>query len=108
MKGFGTSVYHSTNTLQNSITSWTIPKADRFKEIYKKPQNGSLYNPISLTEGEARCTTQGYGKRTEIISLQGKCSPPPNRYKLKTDIENNLKAKKGYSITFKRKEIVYI
>lgn len=54
----------------------------------------------------SKFTTQGYGKRYELISLQGKFSPPPNRYNIKSEIENNLNARKGFSIRVKPREMV--
>lgn len=54
----------------------------------------------------SKYTTQGFGRRSEIISPQGKESPPPNSYNISSEIEKNIKYKKGFSLTYKPKHIV--
>jgi hypothetical protein len=86
------------------VVSWTIPKTDRFKLYYKKPINDSIYN--TMRTENSRYTTQGYGKRYDFITPQAKVYPAPNRYKIVSEVEKNLKERKGFSLTIKPKEIV--
>jgi hypothetical protein len=94
------SEYKSSNVLQNSVYSWTFSKSYRFDgSIYRKPLTDSIYNiPDKKTH---RTTSMGYGKRYDLLPLEGRISPPPNSYNIKSCFEINAKERKGNSISDK-------
>jgi hypothetical protein len=100
----GMSEYQSSNSLQNSTYVWSFPKSHRFSGGYKNAITDTIYNlPEHKNE---RYTTQGYGKRTELLTAQGRNSPPPNTYRIKSFIDLNFQNKKGMSIHEKVAELV--
>lgn len=98
------SPFKSTNSLQNSIYSWSFSKTGRFDGMYKKPISDSIY---SIPEGRNfRYTTQGFGKRSEIKNHAGRNSPPPNAYNIKSCFEKSVEHKKGVLLLEKVPPIV--
>jgi len=73
----GMSSLQSSNTFQNSVVSWTVPKEFRFKHLYKKSANDSIYN-IPSTKN-LRYTTMGFGKKW---CIKPKTTPSPDTYTL--------------------------
>jgi hypothetical protein len=55
-----------------------------------------------------RSTTQGFGKRYDILPLQGRGSPSPDTYNIKTCFDINIKTKKGIKIQEKVEPLVKI
>lgn len=100
------SPYKSSNSLQNSVYSWSFSKTGRFDGLYKKPTSDSMY---CVPEGKSsRFTSQGYGKRYEIKNVAGHNSPPPNTYKLKSCFEKSIDQRKGALLLEKYPKIVNI
>jgi len=98
------SPYMSSNSLQNSIYSWSFGKTGRFNGNYQKPISDNIY---CIPEGKSsRFTSQGFGKRHEIKNISGRCSPPPNSYFLKSCFEKSVEHKKGAIILEKCPPIV--
>jgi len=96
------SQYQSTNSLQNSVISWTFSKKRRFSEI--KFKNDKLYNVETKKSG--RYTTLGYGNKYDLMPLQGKGSPSPFNYNIKSVFEKNKEKKKGIILAQKLKNLV--
>lgn len=92
--------HQSSNTLLNSVSSWTFTKTNRFENgLYRNLETHSIYNiPDNKT---SRYTTQGFGKRYDLLPLKGKHSPPPNSYRLKSMFEVGVKDRKGPTISEK-------
>jgi len=87
------SPFKSSNSLQNSIYSWSFSKGGRFDGAYKKPTSDSMY---SIPEGKStRYATQGIGKRADLKNATGRCSPPPNTYNIRSCFEKSIEHKKG-------------
>ncbi len=87
------SPYKSSNSLQNSVYSWSFSKTGRFDGFYKKPISDSFY---TIPEGKStRYTSQGFGGRLDIKNAKGQNSPPPNTYKIKSCFEKSVDFKKG-------------
>lgn len=100
------SPFKSSNTLQNSVNSYSFPKEDRFHLNYKKNSPDSLY---SIPESKSqRFTSQGYGNKVEMHNLTGKGAPAPNAYKLKSCFDNYLDHKKGVIFLEKFTPMVYL
>ena len=96
------SQYQSTNSLQNSVISWTFPKKKRFIDFTQT--NGKLYNiPTYKTN---RATTQGYGNKYDFVSSHGKDSPSPFDYNLKSIFDINKEEHKGVIFAMKLKNLV--
>lgn len=89
--------YESSNTLQNSVNSWTIGKEERFNSLYRKSITDGYYNPDFLRSG--RATGMGIGKRAEFIITSMQSFPSPQAYKVPSFIDENLKHKSGISIS---------
>ncbi len=87
------SPFKSSNSLQNSVYSWSFSKTGRFNGLYKKPISDSIYNVPERKS--SRFTSQGYGKRYELKNPNGQGSPPPNTYKIKSCFERSVDHKKG-------------
>ena len=100
------SPFKSSNSLRNSVCSWSFSKGGRFEGNYKK--SGTDGNYIIPEIKNSRFTTQGFGKRTDIRGLQCRNSPPPNNYNLKSCFDNSLEKKKGPFLLEKFPEIVKI
>jgi len=97
VRGFGMSDLHSSNSLQNSVYSWSFGKADRFRTMYKKAASDVFYNlPKQTTD---LYTTLGVGSRPDLKSDRGKDSPPPNIYKIKSSVDFNKQFGKGVLIS---------
>ena len=92
-RSFGMSEYHSMNSLRNSIQSWTIGKDNRFKNNYKALLTDSIYNIPD--KKNLRSTSLGFGKKHNLMPLEGRGVPGPDTYNLKSQIEINLLKKKG-------------
>jgi len=92
-RSFGMSEYHSTNSLRNSIQSWTIGKDNRFKNNYKTILTDSIYNIPD--NKNLRHTSLGFGNKHNLMPLEGRGVPGPDTYNLKSQIEINLQKKKG-------------
>jgi hypothetical protein len=93
----GISQFQSSNSLQNSTSSWTFTKANRFSHgNYKRNLTDSIY---SLPEFKnRRYTTQGLGGRKDLRPRVGSCSPPPDTYNIKTCFDVNIQKRKGMSL----------
>lgn len=89
----GMSEFQSTNSMQNSSYIWTFSKAHRFSSVYKRPATDSIYTVPDWKSG--RYTTQGFGNKYDLRPLQGRNSPPPNTYRIKSCFEINAEKKKG-------------
>lgn len=98
------SPFKSSNSLQNSIYSFSFCKLGRFDGLYKKPHTDNIYNIPE--KKNMRFTSQGFGKRYDLIGLNGKYTPPPNSYNLKSCFERNIEDKKGPLILEKFSQIV--
>jgi hypothetical protein len=92
-RSLGISQFQSSNSLQNSTYSISMPKEQRFREIYKKDLTDTLYK-LPDPRGN-RSTTMGFGDRPDFIKIVN--SPGPNVYKIESIFEHN-KRKKGISI----------
>lgn len=105
VRSLGMSEFQSTSSYQNSVFSWTFSKSRRFNGHYKKGLTDSIYN---LPDNKnMRATIQGFGNRNDSRPRVGQCSPPPNKYKIKSIFEENFEKKKGKSISEKVAPLVY-
>lgn len=86
----GISQYQSANTYQNSVPTISFAKSERFKFLYKKLENESIYDINSLSN--KRTTTQGYGKKWNFLKLL-KNTPAPTDYNLPSFGINTNKGK---------------
>jgi len=87
------SPFKSSNSLQNSVYSWSFSKTGRFDGTYRKPISDSMY---SIPDGKnMRFTTQGFGKRYELKNITGRSSPPPNTYHIKSCFDKSVEHRKG-------------
>ena len=85
------SQYQSTSTLQKSVPTYSIPRAERLvsaklncDNIYSKPEQKST-----------RSTTMGYGIKKDLLPLAGRCTPSPNAYNIRSFNEENNLHRKG-------------
>lgn len=98
------SPFKSTNSLQNSVYSWSFSRTGRFDGMYKKPISDSMY---SIPEGKScRYTSQGFGKRIELKNQTGRNSPPPNSYLIKSCFDKSVEHRKGALLLEKNSPIV--
>ncbi len=97
------SQFQSTNSLQNSVFSWTFGKKKRFNDF--KFKNQRLYD-TSTSNKSNRYTSLGYGNKLDLMSKQGKGSPSPHNYNIRSCFEKNLSERKGIILAQKLKEIV--
>lgn len=97
---FGDRLYNnqSASTLTHSITSYSIPKQDRFDKYSTVMSQGSMYNLKSTLD--TRGTTVGNGSRASqshkqlaIIASQ----PSPNHYICPAAIERGIREGRGKS-----------
>jgi len=87
------SPFKSSNSLQNSVYSWSFSKTGRFDGLYKKPISDSMY---SIPDGKStRFTSQGFGGRCNLKNPKGQSSPPPNTYNIKSCFEKSIEHRKG-------------
>lgn len=87
------SPYKSSNSLQNSVYSYSFSKQGRFDGVYKKNFADSIY---SIPDNKSsRFTSQGFGGKIDMANPVGKGSPAPNSYKLKSCFDNSTEKKKG-------------
>jgi hypothetical protein len=70
----------SSNTLRNSHSQYSFPKAGRFGKI--RVDNNAKYQELPQMF-ETRTTGFGYGGKNGVILRCGLDSPPPNNYKIK-------------------------
>jgi len=91
--------FHSTNSLQNSISSWTVPKSERFH--VRKLSTDRIYNIPQLLS--TRSTTQGFGTKYDLMPLHGKGSPSPSAYSIKSIFEKNKLLKRGIIVGIRTK-----
>lgn len=91
-RNYGMFETQSSNTFQNSIKTYSIPKSDRWKSLYAKPANDCLYIIPSIKSN--RATGIGYGKRLDLRYIRGKGCPSPDTYSL----ASTLNLKNGISI----------
>lgn len=94
LKGFGLYDYQSAHTLQTSIQSVTIPKADRFPHNSRLITDESvLSKPNTLSK---RSAFLGYGEKncypTHTLKI-AKENPAPNNYIIKSEFDQNNKGK---------------
>lgn len=105
LRGFGPSEFQSSKTLQSSIQSITIPKAERFKKNLPKSTDSNLINkPCTLNQ---RAAFLGYGEKNcyPMHTMKiAKENPGPNHYIITSDFENNKKSNKGKSFGLSYKE----
>ena len=79
------SYFNSTSSLQNSISSYSIPKETRFRDNYKKFATDSIY---SLPDSKSyRGASIGFGVKSSLIRLS--VIPSPNEYNIKSVFELN-------------------
>jgi len=100
----GMSQYQSTNSLQNSVVSWTFGKNKRFNNF--KQENYKLYNLSTSKNG--RATTLGYGNKLDLLPLGGRGTPSPFNYNIKSLFDQNKADKKGIILGQKLKDLVII
>lgn len=87
------SCYKSSNSLQNSVYSYSFSKQPKFNGVYKKSLSESIYNvPDNKC---SRYTSQGFGSRVEITNPYGKGSPAPNTYSIRSCFDSSVDRKKG-------------
>jgi len=87
------SSYKSSNSLQNSVYSFSFSKQPKFNGVYKKGISDTIYN---LPDGKStRYASQGFGNRVDLTNPYGKGSPAPNSYRIKSCFDNSLDHKKG-------------
>jgi len=97
---FGDKLYknQSASTLTHSITSYTVPKRERFDKLTSLMSQGSMYNLQStLTK---RGTTLGYGNRSQLSSKQigeKSAQPGPNHYIVNGQIDKGVADGRGKS-----------
>ena len=85
------SPYKSSNSLQNSVYSYSFSKQGRFGN-YKKGADSLYVLPDTISQ---KYTTLGVGSKMEFHNPGGKGSPGPNVYNLKSCFENSGERKKG-------------
>ncbi len=91
---FKISHFNSTNSLQNSTSSYSIPKEARFKSNYTKIATDSIY---SLPDAKSnRGASIGLGEKSSLIKLS--VIPSPNAYNIKSIFELNKAKGRGASI----------
>ena len=78
----------STNTLQNSNISYSIPKCERFKGTYNKSISDSSYDISTNISMQKR--SLGLGERTNFII--GKGNPSPDTYNLGSSLKSKIAA----------------
>ncbi len=84
--------FESSSTLLHSSPAFSIPKEIRFKDIYKKIKNDSIYT-MPDTKSH-RSTSIGRSLRPNIFKLNG--NPSANKYQIKSIFDMNINQKKGY------------
>jgi hypothetical protein len=86
------SSYKSSNSLQNSIHSYSFPRQIKFNGTYKNSLSQTLFKlPDSKS---TKYTTLGFGNRYDFSNPNGKDSPGPS-YKVKSCFEKSVAHKKG-------------
>lgn len=98
------SQFQSTNSFQNSVISWTFGKNKRFKN--SKTSNDKLYNISGVIS--MRGASMGYGTKYDLMPLNGRGSPSPNAYSIKSlfDSDGSRVHKKGIILAQKLKNLV--
>jgi hypothetical protein len=87
------SPFKSSNSLQNSVYSYSFTKQQRFNGMYQKLIVDCMYDlPASKS---MRFTSQGFGNKTELKNPSGKGSPAPNSYRIKSCFDSSIDHKKG-------------
>jgi hypothetical protein len=86
------SQHKSATSLQNSVYSWSFSKSSRFRDN-KASEKGSLYTLPDFKN--RRAPSLGFGTKYDLRPLQGRDSPPPNTYRIKTVFDINMIKKKG-------------
>lgn len=97
--------YKSSNSLQNSVHSFSFNRQPKFDGTYKKSLSETIYNIPSIKS--TRYASQGYGNRVDFSNPNGKASPAPNTYRIKSCFDNSLDHKKGCMILEKFTPVVY-
>ena len=87
------SCYKSSNSLQNSVYSYSFSKQPKFNGMYRKNLSESIYNVPD--NKSSRYTSQGYGNRVDVTNPYGRGSPAPNTYSIKSCFDSSLEQKKG-------------
>lgn len=108
-RSFGMSQYQSSYSLRNSIQSFTFNKEDKFKDSYRGLLTESIYNIPD--QKNLRYTSLGFGKKYDLMPLEGRGVPGPNYYNIKSHIEIMKEKKKGaliYSNTHPTVNILWI
>lgn len=77
-RNYGMFDNQSTNTMQNSIKTYSIPKEQRFRSLYVKAATDCFYDVRS--ELGKKTTGLGYGERTDFRYVRGKGVPSPDTY----------------------------
>lgn len=85
------SCYKSSNSLQNSVHSYSFPKQTKFNGTYRN----SLSQTYKLPDWKSpKYTTLGFGHRYDLSNPYGKDSPGPS-YKIKSCFDRSVAQKKG-------------
>ena len=83
------SQFQSSGTLQKSVSSISITKAERFP-----PYKVNCDNIYSLPSSKSlRSTSQGYGTKYDFTNMAGKDTPAPCTYNIKTVFNGKEKGK---------------
>lgn len=98
------SEHKSSNSLQNSVYSWSFGKEGRFKSYKNAITESMQLLPTTRTH---RTTTLGFGERYSFKPLIGEGSPAPNKYNIRTCFDINIEHKKGVKIKKKVDPLVY-
>lgn len=90
--------YISCSTLQSGVACYSIPKEKRFENFYRKPICNNIYN---LPEYKSPGITMATSKRDKSTFYKKDLTPSSQDYIYTSLFDNNIKHKKGISISTK-------
>jgi len=91
---FKVSNFNSTNSLQNSIYAYTIPKEERFRGNINKLYTDTIY---TITESKInKGTSLGLGDKSSLVN--SKTVPGPQQYNILSIFEKNKQKHRGLII----------
>jgi hypothetical protein len=86
--------FHSTNSLQNSIYAYSIPKEERFRGNINKLYTDTIY---TITESKRnKGTSLGLGDKSSLVNSHK--GPGPQQYNILSIFEKNKQKHKGLII----------